>query len=603
MSESRNRRRDEGRQSAAMSRRQIERLKRSEEVAVPEFEELAYADEDGAEHARYVLARNAKERLDKYLQNRLKHVSRSQVQRLIDLGGVSVNGRGGEHVKASLKLKAGDVVDVVLPPRPCHEIVPEPIPLDILFEDEDMIVLNKQADLMVHPARSILTGTLLNALAHHFITQHNIKTTARHNRTPTQATDRVIPPPSIPTPIPPPPTVPQAAPERSEDGGQPSEPPANQAPAPDSAPDSDPDSDEAPDPAPAPESPPDPDDHWLDHLSSVGMEGNISRGEGPRPGIVHRLDKHTTGVMVVAKRDETHWMLAAQFEHKTNLKCYLAVVHGVPAPTAGVIHAPLGKHHTIKEAQAVRHDPAGRESTTIYRTREQYDGYALVELELKTGRTHQIRVHLAYLGYPIVGDILYGGLPVGPEEIASPPTYPEVPNQPHVVYARDKETGQKMEAQAQRRKAASDDSGANPQTEHTWGEGVFRSVSENAHPEGVHTGGDDFGEDGSGEDGSGGRGWLMDKPALHAALLRIRHPTRDEDMTFTAPLHEPMRSLVLALRRRKAQADGHDDQTVPTLASVPSVADVARGGTHVDLQRALPTQVAPPPGPPTHVGG
>jgi 23S rRNA pseudouridine1911/1915/1917 synthase len=242
-------------------------------------------------------------------------MSRTQLQRLIDNEAVWVNGR---TPKASTGLRGGDVVEIVVPPPPPTEIQPEEIPLTVLHEDDDIVVLNKQADLIVHPARSHLNGTMVNALAWHF----------RH---------------------------------ASAVGGA---------------------------------------------LSSVG-------GEFARPGVVHRLDRNTTGAIVFAKRDEAHWRLGHQFERRTVDKRYLALVHGEIETWADVIDQPIGNHPSrekgYREKYVVRHDEQGRSATTIYRVRELYAGYTLVELELKTGRTHQIRVHMSWLGHPIVGDDMYGG--------------------------------------------------------------------------------------------------------------------------------------------------------------------------------------------------
>lgn len=381
----------------------------------PEGEEEA--EENGAEHRRFVLTKDAKNRLDKFLQNRLKSVSRHQLQKLIALGGVRVN---DQQPKPSTKLKKGDVVDVILPPRPAKEILPEPIPLDILYEDEAFIVVNKQADLIVHPARGQITGTLLNALAHHFQQQTG----------------------------------------RGEAG-----------------------------------------------LSTVGRQDL-------RPGVVHRLDRNTTGVIVVAKQDESHWLLARQFEDRTNLKAYLAVVHGNPELPGGAIEQPIGKHPTIREAMAVRHDSSSKHALTLYRVRERYRGYSLVELELKTGRTHQIRVHLSYLGHPIVGDILYGGEPVGLRELDEPPIAAGA--RPNLTFARNKEEGQRIEQAATARSDL-----------------------------------------------------IIATPALHAALLRLTHPLTQQTMTFTAPVPDPMRTLIRELRRR------------------PAPGPVAQQGYWVDLNQAL----------------
>jgi 23S rRNA pseudouridine1911/1915/1917 synthase len=128
-----------------------------------------------------------------------------------------------------------------------------------------------------------------------------------------------------------------------------------------------------------------------------------------RPGVVHRLDRHTTGVVAFAKSETAHWRLAHQFENRSVEKRYLAVVHGQMETLADVIDIPLGKHPTVKGKYAARWDDMGKPSVTIYRVRELYEEFSLLELELKTGRTHQIRVHLSYLGYPVAGDDMYGG--------------------------------------------------------------------------------------------------------------------------------------------------------------------------------------------------
>ncbi|MFO0861520.1 MAG: RluA family pseudouridine synthase [Phycisphaerales bacterium] len=315
--------------------------------------------EDDAEvrTVRFKLLRDLDKRLDKYLCDRITFMSRNQLQKLIDDGGVKVNGR---NPKASTKLNSGDIVEVVVPPPPPTEIQPEDIPLEVLYEDKHLIVINKHPDILVHPARSHNKGTMVNALAFHFR-------------------------------------------ERSKLGGA---------------------------------------------LSSVGKDL-------ARPGVVHRLDRHTSGVIVFAKTEEAHWKLGHSFEHRRVDKRYIAVVQGVMEPDVDVIDLPLGPHPSrekgYREKYVVRHDELGKPSVTIYRVREKYEkpnraaekpsggggtgpdvaagwrssgfasapapkldradrgGYSLVELELKTGRTHQIRVHLSHLGWPIVGDDMYGG--------------------------------------------------------------------------------------------------------------------------------------------------------------------------------------------------
>ena len=148
-------------------------------------------------------------------------------------------------------------------------------------------------------------------------------------------------------------------------------------------------------------------------LSSVGEEL-------ARPGVVHRLDRHTTGALAFAKSETAHWRLAKQFEQRRVNKRYLAIVHGQVEPRADVIDMPMGKHPTAKAKYAVRWDDTGKPSVTIYRVREVYKDFTLVELELKTGRTHQIRVHMSHLGYPIVGDDMYGGRHLTVGDITGP---------------------------------------------------------------------------------------------------------------------------------------------------------------------------------------
>jgi len=353
-------------------------------------------ESDGPQHQRFMLKDDVRIRLDLYLQSRLEGLSRSRLQKLINQGAVTINGK---TPKSSTILRKGDTVDVLVPPPALKQIPAEDIPIEVLYEDEHIIVVNKQAGLVVHPARSNLHGTLVNALAWHF------KDVAANG---------------------------------------------------------------------------------LEALSSVGVDEF-------RPGIIHRLDKDTTGAMVVAKTDDAHGKIGKQFEQRTVQKYYIAVVHGEMAPPGGVIDQPIGKHHQVTEAYSVRHDRHGRSSVTLYRVREVFDGFSVVELELKTGRTHQIRVHLQYLGFPIVGDIIYGGEPMGEVEFADPPT--AAGSETFVTFARKKEDGVKI-----------------------WDKLMQR---------------DDL---------------LLRRPALHAAVLQFEHPATGERMTFTAPLHDDMSGLVKRLR-------------------------------------------------------
>jgi 23S rRNA pseudouridine1911/1915/1917 synthase len=240
-------------------------------------------------------------RLDKYLQGRFNQFSRSRIQKLIKEQGVNVNGK---PAKTSHNLNPGDCIELTLPQKEVREIIPEDIPLDIIHEDQDIIVVNKPIEMIVHPARSYKTGTLVNALVHHF-----------------------------------------------------------------------------------------------SNITDVG--------EDFRPGIVHRLDKNTTGCLIVAKNETAHWKLSKQFQARTVKKFYLTIVHGNPELSADRINKPLGIHPHIREKCAVRAD--GKKAVTIYQVLEEFQGYSLVKLDLRTGRTHQIRVHMSHLGHPIVADDMYGG--------------------------------------------------------------------------------------------------------------------------------------------------------------------------------------------------
>ncbi len=302
---------------------------------------------EGLCRVTFRLSRDLDKRLDKYLTDRIPFMSRTALQRLIDEGGVTVNGR---KCKAAQHLHLNDVVEAALPPPPSTEIQPEDIPIEVLFEDDSLIVVNKQPGLIVHPARSHLRGTLLNALVHHF-----------------RAGAAAV-------------------------GGA--------------------------------------------ALSSVGKEF-------ARPGVVHRLDKHTSGVMVVAKEDTAHWRLGRQFELRQVEKRYIAIVHGLVEAEADVIEQPIGPHPSKakgqREKQIVRHDEHGKPAVTVFRVRERLfppdawraqgrgaavpeplrRGFSVVELDLKTGRTHQIRVHMSHFGHPLVGDDMYGGAVLDMASLAS----------------------------------------------------------------------------------------------------------------------------------------------------------------------------------------
>jgi 23S rRNA pseudouridine1911/1915/1917 synthase len=249
-------------------------------------------------------------RLDRFLAERLPDRSRSEIQRWIKNGMVLV---GGATSKPGYRLEAGDLITVSIPSPEPYEVLPEPIPLDIRYEDDDLLVVNKPAGMVTHPAAGHSTGTLVNAVLHH---------------------------------------VP-------------------------------------------------------DLVGVGGVE---------RPGIVHRLDKDTTGLIVVAKNDRAHRYLQEQFKERTVEKKYQALLFGFLSPARGRIEAPIGRDPKDRKKMAVVPVGSGREAVTRYRVLRYYrddrtvgrQQYTLVEAMPKTGRTHQIRVHMAYIGHPIVGDKVYG---------------------------------------------------------------------------------------------------------------------------------------------------------------------------------------------------
>ncbi|NOZ93946.1 MAG: RluA family pseudouridine synthase, partial [Acidobacteria bacterium] len=243
----------------------------------------------------------AGERLDRCLTRLHPAWTRSHVRRLIDGGHVQLAGRSP---KPATTVAAGDVLTVTEPPPEPSHLEPEAMKLSIVFEDEHILVLDKPAGLVIHPAAGNPSGTLVNALLHH-----------------------------------------------------------------------------------------------CDDLSGIGGV--------ERPGIVHRLDKNTTGLMVVAKNDSAHQRLSLAFRRRQVHKTYLAVCYGVPDPAEGVVDAPIGRHPRERQRMAVV--PNGRPSRTLYELREAFTGTALLACRLVTGRTHQIRVHMAHLGHALVGDPLYAG--------------------------------------------------------------------------------------------------------------------------------------------------------------------------------------------------
>jgi len=240
-------------------------------------------------------------RLDAWLAANLEDTTRSAAQRLIEEGRVTVNGKAAAK---NYKVTGAETIEVSLPDPEPIDVVPQNIPLDIVYEDEDVIVVNKPKGLVVHPAPGHPDGTLVNALLY----------------------------------------------------------------------------------------------HCGDSLSGIGGE--------LRPGIVHRIDRDTSGLIIAAKNDHAHNYLAAQLQDHTLSRVYHCIVMGNLREDSGTVDAPIGRHHTDRKKMAVVAD--GRRAVTHWRVLERFQGFTYVECRLETGRTHQIRVHMAHTGHPILGDTVYG---------------------------------------------------------------------------------------------------------------------------------------------------------------------------------------------------
>ena len=242
------------------------------------------------------------ERIDALLARSIEGLTRSAAQRLLEQGRVTKN---GASVKKNYKTAAGDVFEVALPEPEAVDLLPQDIPLDVAYEDDDLIVVNKPRGLVVHPAPGHPDGTLVNALLY----------------------------------------------------------------------------------------------HCGDSLSGVGGE--------KRPGIVHRIDKDTSGLIIAAKNDFAHLALSAQLSDHTLSRTYEAVAHGAFRDDCGTVSAPIGRHPTDRKRMAVTQKNS-REAVTHWEVLARYAGYAHIRCRLETGRTHQIRVHMAHIGHPLLGDLVYG---------------------------------------------------------------------------------------------------------------------------------------------------------------------------------------------------
>ena len=249
-----------------------------------------------------IIAEESGERIDALLARTIEDLSRSAAQRLIEQGAVLIEGRA---VQKNIRCQAGDRITVTMPTTEEIDLVPQDLPLDVMYEDDDLIVVNKARGMVVHPAPGHPDGTLVNALLW----------------------------------------------------------------------------------------------HCGDSLSGIGGE--------KRPGIVHRIDKDTSGLLIVAKNDFAHQALSAQLADRSLSRVYEAVVRGRLREESGIIDRPIGRHPTDRKRMAIV-ERTGRPAVTHWEVLTRYNGYTQIRCRLETGRTHQIRVHMASIGHPLLGDGVYG---------------------------------------------------------------------------------------------------------------------------------------------------------------------------------------------------
>ena len=293
-------------------------------------------------------------RLDVYLTGALANATRSKVQEAIESGAALVN---GAIVKGSRKIQPGDVIECRLMKPPPLQLIPEDIPLDIVYEDEWLLIVNKPAGMVVHPGFGNRYGTLVNALLWHFGEREPVQIEGGESDDDEDDSEEIIP---------------------NDDGKENGE--KSNAKAEGSA----------------------------DFFRS---DDALLRSDAVRPGIVHRLDKDTSGILAIAKNARVHAHLARQFAERTAKRRYYALVWGNLQEDAGTIEGNIGRSPSDRKKMALL-TRGGKPAITDYITLERFGNASLLELKLRTGRTHQIRVHCAHIHHPLIGDKTYGGASV-----------------------------------------------------------------------------------------------------------------------------------------------------------------------------------------------